>query len=191
MVREPLLAGAGRPGRTRLLFLAVSVVACAAAAQSPSEIGNNVVPVPGATPHAARLRGPVPCDQVIARLDHNLRIETGRQAKVPGDKERADSIDHVARRLGTTQLWVTQCMRAYGRRLPAALDNVQDPEDLIEDLEAEEPEESAPEDLEEPGARARNPLVDDNRQDRQEIGPENRQEKAQAPPGSSKDTSGQ
>jgi len=71
----------------------------------------------------------------------------------------------VAKQMGTTQMWVAQCMRAYGRRVPANLENVQN-ENTVEDFEDQEPEESASEDVSEPGARERDPLADENSRDR-------------------------
>lgn len=140
----------------------------AAAQAAPQAAGNNVVPVPGATPRAARLHGQVPCEQVISRLDRNTRPLKGRAANVEAQKGRQATVAAIAKRLGTTQLWVAQCMRAYGRRVPANLQDVQN-EDVIEEFEEQEPEESATEDLAEPGARERDALADENSQDRQRL----------------------
>lgn len=144
-----------------------------AAAQYPRKpLGNSVVPVPGATPQAARLRGQVPCEEIISRLDRNLRAEKGHAATVEDQRARAGTVATIAKRVGTTQLWVAQCMRAYGRRVPASLENVQN-EDVVEQFEEQEPEESEPEDLTEPGARERNPLEDENSQDRSRLRADN------------------
>jgi hypothetical protein len=132
----------------------------------------NVVPVPGATPRAARMRGQVPCERVISNLDRNMRPLKGRAANVESQKGREATIAMIAKHLGTTQLWVAQCMRAYGRRVPANLENVQN-EEVVEDFEEQEPEESAAEDLTEPGARERDALADENSQDRQRLRADN------------------
>jgi len=63
-------------------------------------------------------------------------------------------------------------MRAYGRRVPANLENTQN-EDVVEEFEEQEPEESATEDLTEPGARERDSLADENSQDRQRLRADN------------------
>jgi hypothetical protein len=178
--RKLLLAKACRPGTLLglgvIVLLAVGTTVMTtrpSTAQYPMDTTENpVVPVPGATPHAARLRGQVPCEQIISNLDRNTRPVKGRAANTEGQKQRAATVAMLAKRMGTTQLWVTQCMRAYGRRVPAVLENVQN-EDVVEEFEEQEPEESAADDLSEPGGRERDPIRDENSQDRQRLRAEN------------------
>ena len=152
-----------------LLTAGGGVVPQLAAAQDSQEApGRNLVPVPGAAQQAARMRGRIPCAQVISRLDRNLRAERGRPANVEDPKERAATVATIAKQTGTTRLWVAQCMRAYGRRVPPSLEGFQN-EDLVEEFEEQESEESGTEDLTEPGGRERNPISDENSQDRQRI----------------------
>ena len=182
MNRTSLLARAVRLGLpTGILLVAVGgavLTPRTSAAQYPLEApGNNVVPVPGATPQAARMRGQVPCEQIISSLNRNTRPLTGRASTVETEKEREATVAMIAKRNGTTQLWVAQCMRAYGRRVPMNLENVQN-EDVVEQFEDQEPEESAAEDLSEPGARERDLVADENSQDRQRIRADNANESA-------------
>ncbi len=142
------------------------------AAQELPEVSDNLVPVPGATPRAARMRGQVPCEEIISSLDRSARPLKGRAAAVESQKGREATVAMIAKHLGTTQMWVAQCMRAYGRRVPANLENTQN-EDVVEEFEEQEPEESATEDLTEPGARERDSLADENSQDRQRLRADN------------------
>ena len=73
---------------------------------------------------------------------------------------------------GRSEEIVGKAMRAYGRRVPANLENTQN-EDVVEEFEEQEPEESATEDLTEPGARERDSLADENSQDRQRLRADN------------------
>lgn len=160
--------------RIVLVAAAVAVMfGLAATAQEPPELqGADLVPVPGATPQAARLHGQVPCEQIISRLNRTARPLKGRASQVESQKEREATVAMIAKQTGTTQLWVAQCMRAYGRRVPANLENVQN-EDVVEDFEEQDPEESASEDLSEPGARERDPLADENSRDRARLRADN------------------
>jgi len=115
-------------------------------------------PVPGSTTRAARPRSAVPCEEVVSRNDHHLGVEKGRSA----------NLAVIARDLGTTKQWLVHCLLVYGRRVPESFETADD-EDLLEKLEAEEPEETAPEDAEEPGARERNEALDENSEDRREL----------------------
>ena len=180
---EPLRARALELGLLMAIVLLPVGVAVAtpraAAAQEPPEMSDdNLIPVPGARPQAARMRGQIPCERIISKVDQNLRPLKGRAANVESQKGREATVAMVARQLGTTQMWVAQCMRAYGRRVPANLENVQN-EDMVEEFEDQEPEESASEDLTEPGARERNASMDENSQDRQTLRAENPDQPAQ------------
>jgi hypothetical protein len=139
------------------------------AAQYPPEApGNDVVPVPGASTREARRRHRVPCDQVISILNRSVRGEKGRGAKVESQKERVRALKTIARRLGTTELWVVQCMATYGRRIPARLESIFN-EDAVALFEDAEPEEAAAEDVEEPGARERDIIAGEKLQNRREL----------------------
>jgi len=146
-----------------VVFTAAVVISGMAPAQdtldrAPGQRYSDLVPVPGATPLAARERGRVPCEEIVSAVDHHFRA----------DKALAANVAVIAKRLGTTQLWVGHCMLVYGRRVPEALENEAN-EDVLEKLEEDEPEESANEDVSEPGARERDPLADENSRDRSQI----------------------
>jgi len=88
----------------------------------------------------------VPCDRVISRLNHEEGSEHGT----------APDMSRVAKQLHTTVTWVERCMLAYGRRpRRPGLESAESREQHLEDLEEQEPEEVAPEDIAEPGARER------------------------------------
>jgi len=126
--------------------------------EPPLEEEGAGVPLPGATPRAARLRGPVPCEEIIAHVDHERASQKGG----------AVNLAVMARQLGTTEPWTARCLLAYGRRVPRSSEAVQD-EDQLEKFEEQEPEETAPEDVEEPGAHERDEVRDENSQDRREL----------------------
>ena len=60
----------------------------------------------------------------------------------------------MAKILGTGVFWLERCMLAYGR-LPKRPLTTGSLDDRLESLEADEPEETGPEDVQEPGARER------------------------------------
>ncbi len=87
----------------------------------------------------------VPCDQVIASFDHGS-----------GQGERPVEVSDVAQKLNTSTFWVERCMEVYGRRpRNVAAQNSEETEQRLESLEEDEPEETAPEDVEEEGVRTR------------------------------------
>lgn len=156
----------------RLLALTVLALICVVARPStvfaqfplrqpgepPQEEEGSGVPLPGATPRAARLRGPVPCDEIVAHIDHERAVQKGG----------AVNLAVMARELGTTAPWTARCLLAYGRRVPRSSETFQD-EDQLEKFEEQEPEETAPEDVEEPGAHERDEVADENSRDRREL----------------------
>ncbi len=86
----------------------------------------------------------VPCDQVVSTFDH-LSTLSGKPVEA----------GNVAQKLNTSGFWVDRCMGAYGRRLRhVAAQNSEETEERLEHLEEDEPEETAPEDIEEEGASA-------------------------------------
>lgn len=90
--------------------------------------------------------GNVGCSEIMKRT--NRHVSTGRG-------EPAD-ISLIARELDTSIPWVEHCMRMYGRRAKRpGLESPEEREKLLEAREADEPEESAREDIEEGGARER------------------------------------
>ena len=85
----------------------------------------------------------VPCDQVISQVDRNT---TSR-----GGKGSAD-LTKLASQLNTTVSWAEHCMRAYGRRPKrAGLQSGGSHRAQVERWEEDEPEESAPEEMEDSG----------------------------------------
>lgn len=117
-----------------------------------------VAPVRGAHPREVRMRGEVPCAEVISTVNRQVSEKRGRSVNVVV----------IARGLGSTKAWVAHCMRAYGRHVPASLDNAED-EDALEKFEEQEPEESAAEDVPEPGAKERDVEADENSHDQHEL----------------------
>ena len=88
-------------------------------------------------------RGRVPCDQVTSRLDRDTNARNGR----------TPDMSVVAEELGTSVVWVERCMLAYGRRPKRpGTESDEARQHLLESWEADEPEESGPEDIEEAGA---------------------------------------
>jgi len=173
VTRAPLWDWVIRAGLSvAIVGIAVVGVSTAQAQEPPELSGNSLVPVPGATPQAARKHGQVPCEQIISRLNRATQATKGRAATVESQKARQETVASVAKQEGTTQLWVAQCMRAYGRRVPENLENMQN-EDVVEEFEEQEPEESASEDVSEPGAHERASLADENSQDRKELRADN------------------
>ena len=157
-----------RLGIVPLAVGATAIMLRTAAAQLPPQSSSdNPVPVRGATPQAARLRGRISCESIISQLNQDVsRGSKGTFAKLAPEKRLENIIADIAQKLGTTRMWVVRCMQVYGRRLPASIVNVQD-DYALEELEEQEPEESAPEDLPEPGERERDTLGEENSADRQ------------------------
>jgi hypothetical protein len=87
----------------------------------------------------------IPCDEVISGFD-----------RASAQSERPIEIGDVARQLKTSTFWVERCMNVYGRRpRRVAAENSEETEQRLESLEEDEPEETAPEDVEEEGVRTR------------------------------------
>jgi hypothetical protein len=67
-------------------------------------------------------------------------------------------ISEIAKRLGTTKIWVERCMRMYGRRPERPhRESAETREAELERMEAEEPEEFFPEDKGELEMEAKRP----------------------------------
>jgi hypothetical protein len=146
-----------------LLLMAGDVIMMPRAAVGQSQVEGlplpgEVAPVRGAHPREARMRGEVPCAEVISKVNHQVSVGKGRSVNVVV----------IARGLGSTKVWVAHCMRAYGRHVPASLENAED-EDALEKFEEQEPEESAAEDVPEPGAKERDVEADENSHDQHEL----------------------
>ena len=90
----------------------------------------------------------VPCDRVISRYNGDPNVERGR----------AVDLSTVARELNTSVIWVERCMLAYGKRLDRShFESEESAEDRLEALEADEPEESAPEEIDAGPERSEHP----------------------------------
>ncbi len=80
-----------------------------------------------------------PCDQIMSRYDADPNVPLGR----------AVDISAIAQELHTSVIWVERCMLASGKRVAHShLQSVESAEDRLEGLEEDEPEESAPEEIE-------------------------------------------
>jgi hypothetical protein len=108
----------------------------------------------------------VPCDQVTSRLDRDINVREGQTV----------DMSVLAKKLGTSVVWVERCMLAYGRRArrPGA-ESSESKEQLLESLEQGEPEERGPEDIREAGASSR-------REKPEQLDQQNRAERGGAPP---------
>jgi hypothetical protein len=105
-----------------------------------------VVAVWLATAPAGAHAGRVSCDDVLSRFTHEVSLHRGK----PVDTT------HIARTMNTTTAWVEHCLQTAGRRTKRSdLQVGENNEDRLEKFEDEEPEETAPEDVEEPGAKER------------------------------------
>ena len=126
--------------------------------EPPFQDEASAAPAAGSQNRAVRERNRVPCEEVVARNDHDIGVSKGRSI----------NLSALSKELGTTTQWAGHCLLAYGRRVPEDFETAGD-EDQLENLEAEEPEETAPEDVEEPGARERSEVADENSRDRAEL----------------------
>ncbi len=87
----------------------------------------------------------VACERVIATFDRES-----------AQGERSVEVGDVASKLGTSTFWVQRCLEVYGRQpRHVAAENSEETEQRLDSLEEDEPEETAPEDIEEEGVRAR------------------------------------
>ena len=90
----------------------------------------------------------VPCSKIMSAVHRELTATKGRSA----------DLTLVAKRFGTSIVWVERCMQAYGKRVVRpGLESPEGREARLRRLEEDEPEETFREDAEEPGACERPP----------------------------------
>jgi len=100
-----------------------------------------VVGVACFAPSPARA-GQVACAEVISEVNRSIRVNGGVSPE----------LSRVARDVGASPAWVEHCMRVYGRRARRpGLESTEGRESRLERFESDEPEETAPEDVEEAG----------------------------------------
>lgn len=159
-----LLLGAFMTGWRLLLVLAASgcllAVRAAGAHAQTDDAASLGMSYPGA-PRAESERGPAPRHGVDAGTGDEVTSGSGGERRAPCDQiiSRYDSdpsgqhghvvdISAIARELHTSVIWVERCMLASGKRVNHShLQSVESAEDRLEALEEDEPEESAPEEI--------------------------------------------